>query len=67
MKDRQLTPSMSNTIAYRLGRISQEVGTQHDGIGDFIDRGLILLRRLNEEGFYVITDEPGDTDAHNHS
>ena len=36
-----------------LGRIAREVGRQTDGVGDSIDRGLILLRRLREEGFTV--------------
>lgn len=40
---------MDNTVAYTLGEIVREV-EKHD-IGDDIDRGLVLRRLLEENGF----------------
>jgi hypothetical protein len=49
-----LTSAMDNVLASRLGNIASEVGNpKHKGVGDSIDRGLILRRRLEEEGFYL--------------
>lgn len=49
-----LNASMDNVDAVKLGEIAVEVGTQKEGIGDGIDRGLILRRRLEEEGFVLM-------------
>jgi hypothetical protein len=50
-----LTSAMDNVLASRLGVVAREVGDpNHKGVGDSIDRGLILRRRLEEEGFYLI-------------
>lgn len=49
---RLLDSCMSNDDAYLLGRIADVAG--HDGradVGDSIDRGLILRRLLEEQGF----------------
>lgn len=50
-----LNCGMPNTVAYRLGLIAREVGTlDASKAGDEIDRGLILVRRLNEAGYDVV-------------
>jgi len=44
-----------NLTCYTLGLIASEVGKLGASkAGDEIDRGLILIRRLNEEGFSLI-------------
>jgi hypothetical protein len=49
---------MPNDTAYRLGLIAAEVGRLgNDKAGDEIDRGLILRRRLEEEGFVLCLSE----------
>jgi len=46
---------MPNQVAYRLGLIAYEVGTLSNAkAGDEIDRGLILVRRLQESGYSVV-------------
>jgi hypothetical protein len=53
-----LTSSMDSVDAINLGTVAKEVGTQTSGIGDSIDRGLILRRRLEEEGYLLIKAKP---------
>ena len=44
-----------NTTASRLGEIATAAGDlARSDVGDSIDRGLILLRLLNEAGFMVV-------------
>lgn len=50
-----LTAAMPNTVAWRLGEAAKQAGNPaRVDVGDLIDRGLILLRLLNELGFDVI-------------
>lgn len=49
-----LTASMDNVLAWRLGEIVLETMKSKD-VGDFIDRGLILRRLLEEKNFYLIS------------
>jgi hypothetical protein len=51
---RPLTALMPNTIAWRLGEVCMDVASPAQKVGDPIDRGLILLRLLNERGFDVV-------------
>ena len=54
LNKRELTASMDNVFASRLGQIALEAGSvDRKDVGDSIDRGLILLRLLNEKGFTV--------------
>lgn len=56
---KHLTSLMDNVIASRLGDIAINAGARRLDVGDSIDRGLILLRLLNEDGFdVVIRDKP---------
>lgn len=48
---RPLTAAMDNILATRLGEIAARA-SQYP-FGDNIDRGLVLLRLLNENGFAV--------------
>lgn len=53
--NRPLTASMQNTLAWRLGSVATNAGdTKRSDVGDPIDRGLILLRLLNEQGFDLV-------------
>lgn len=52
-----LTPAMDNVYAWRLGDAAREAMSPTQTVGDSIDRGLILLRLLNERGFDVIVRE----------
>lgn len=56
---KELDGGMSNDDAYRLGKLALDVGRMHvaEGVGDEIDRGLILVRLLREKG-YAITKLP---------
>lgn len=55
MSDRALDAAMQNTTAWKLGEIAREAGrADRHGVGDPIDRGLILLRLLNEGGFDLV-------------
>ncbi len=65
--DKPLTSAMDNVLASKLGAIVREVGMQHENIGDSIDRGLILRRRLEEEGFGLITVEHNSIGEDNES
>lgn len=52
--DRPLDSSCDNTMAWRLGEVALKAGDPaRKDVGDFIDRGLILLRLLKEAGFEV--------------
>jgi hypothetical protein len=54
----EITPAMDNVLAWRLGEIARKAGTADNSVaGDPIDRGLILLRLLNEAGFELIRRE----------
>jgi hypothetical protein len=50
----EILKSVDLVVAWVLGEIAVEVGQQRQGIGDPIDRGLILRRRLEEEGFGLV-------------
>jgi hypothetical protein len=50
---RPLTAAMPNLDAWRLGEITNAAAADKR-VGDYIDRGLILLRLLNEGGYDVI-------------
>jgi len=45
---------MDNLVALKLARIACASGGNRDDVGDSIDRGLILLRLLNEGGFDLL-------------
>ena len=48
----KLTPAMDNVLAWRLGEVARDAGNPNrEGVGDLIDRGLILRRLLEEAGF----------------
>jgi hypothetical protein len=50
-----LTCAMDNVFASVLGGVAREAGNpRHPKVGDSIDRGLILRRLLEEEGFYLV-------------
>lgn len=51
---RPLTAAMDNVLAWRMGKVANEAMDRKQRVGDYIDRGLILLRLLNEAGFDVI-------------
>lgn len=52
---RELDRFMPNEFAYTLGNLAREVAAlRPDKAGDEIDRGLILRRRLEEEGFGLV-------------
>ncbi len=51
---RTLTASMDNLDAWRLGEIAKAAGSpDRTDVGDPIDRGLVLLKLLNEKGYTV--------------
>lgn len=49
-----LDAAMNNVLAWRLGEIAILAGGGRKDVGDTIDRGLILLRLLNEKGFDLV-------------
>lgn len=53
---------MDNLDAYKLGEIARKAGDPNrKDVGDYIDRGLILVRLMKEQGFSVIKkDQPND-------
>lgn len=54
-----LTAGMDNVTAWKLGEIARDAGNPaREGVGDPIDRGLILRRLLGEKGFLVIRGTP---------
>jgi hypothetical protein len=49
---------MDNVLAFKLGAIALEAGSrERSDIGDNIDRGLVLRRLLQEQGFTLLWDE----------
>jgi hypothetical protein len=53
-----LDSSMDNVLAWKLGEIAREAGNpDRRDVGDPIDRGLILRRLLEENGFLLVTIE----------
>lgn len=48
-----LTGVSDNVLVSRLGEIAMEACDPHQKAGDYIDRGLILLRLLKKQGFEV--------------
>lgn len=57
MNKRPLNAAMGNVLAWRMGRVCLEAADPKQSVGDYIDRGLILLRLLNEAGFEVFEAE----------
>lgn len=49
-----LTASMNNRDAWRLGEVANKAMAPEQRVGDYIDRGLILRRLLEEEGYLLI-------------
>lgn len=61
-KSKPLTSAVDNVIASRMGRIAVIAGDKdRTDVGDSIDRGLVLLRLLDEIGLSVILKPDGDT------
>ena len=52
-----LTAAMDNLDAWRLGKIPR-LALDDPNCGDHIDRGLILLRLLNEAGYDIVRRTP---------
>lgn len=50
---RPLTVAMSNQHAWVLGEVCRRAADDKN-VGDYIDRGLILRRELEEEGYLVV-------------
>lgn len=51
-----LTAMMDNVLAWRLGEACEKAAKA--SAGDYIDRGLILLMALGEQGFSVTPTTP---------
>lgn len=52
---KEVNAAMDNCYASTLGKIASAAGDAgRSDIGDSIDRGLVLLRLLNEAGFALI-------------
>lgn len=51
-----LDSSMPNQDAYAFGLLARDVAARgtEQGVGDEIDRGLILSRLLNERGYEIV-------------
>lgn len=61
MNEKTLTAAMDNSKAWKLGAVAKDAGNpKREGVGDMIDRGLILNRLLNENGFGVVDLETND-------
>lgn len=58
MRDDMLTGGCDNVLAWRVGRACAKAAAS-DQVGDYIDRGLVLLRELAAEGFGVVRVEEG--------
>lgn len=52
-----LTAGSDNLHLWRLGANAELACDPKQQVGDFIDRGLILLRLLNEAGYDVVERE----------
>lgn len=62
MGNKPLDSAMDNVLAWKLGCIAINAGDDREDVGDRIDRGLILLRLLNESGFMLLHDAAGEAD-----
>lgn len=53
---KELDGGMPNADAYTVGKVALDVGRMRsaEGVGDEIDRGLILVRLLREKGYAVV-------------
>jgi len=51
--NKPLTAAMDNVLAFRLGKVALAAGTAK-AIGDYIDRGLLLRRLMEESGFGIV-------------
>lgn len=52
--DKALDAACDNVLAWKLGEVASRAGDPaRKDVGDYIDRGLILLRLLREAGFEV--------------
>lgn len=61
-----LDAAMQNTMAWKLDEIAREAGRiDRTDVGDPIDRGLILLRLLNEGGFELRKADGQNVDGKN--
>jgi hypothetical protein len=50
-----LTAAMDNVLSSKLGDVALQAGSKdRKDIGDSIDRGLVLRRLLEEQGFFLI-------------
>ncbi len=49
---KQLNALSDNVLVYRVGRIAREVADDKTS-GDEIDRGLLLIKRLDDAGFTI--------------
>lgn len=56
--DKPLTALMDNVFAMQMGEAAKATMSPDQKAGDSIDRGLILLRLLNEKGFDVVPRNP---------
>ena len=64
MTIKPLDCGMDNVLAWRLGKVANEAGNpQRTDVGDYIDRGLILRRLLEEAGFLLIEKSAFDARA----
>jgi len=55
MNNKPLTCAMDNVLAWKLGKIAAAAGDpKRTDVGDSIDRGLILRRLLEEDGFALV-------------
>lgn len=55
MENELTQESTNNIVAYRLGKVGLKlIRCSETEVGDEIDRGLILLRLLNESGFKIV-------------
>ena len=52
MTDKPLTAAMDNVLAWRVGEAHSAAAKESSG--DYIDRGLALLRHLNDKGFDLV-------------
>lgn len=49
-----LTAAMDNVDAWRLGETCLKAASPEQRVGDYIDRGLILRRLLEENGYGIV-------------
>lgn len=53
MRRNPLSAAMSNVHAWVLGEVCRKAADDPN-VGDYIDRGLILRRMLEEEGYAIV-------------